>query len=174
MATTTTDNIMKKIRVNKITLNIGTGKNEETMKKAKVLLSKLYSGTPVATKTRKRIANWGVRPGLEVGCMVTIRKNTTELLKRLLAAGGNTLAAKKFDQEGNFSFGVPEYIDVPGLSYDPALKIMGFNVAVSLRRPGYRLQYRKIKKGTVGKRQRVSKEEAITFMQQTFQTEVER
>jgi large subunit ribosomal protein L5 len=166
--------VMRTIRIGKITLNVGTGKSEEMIKKAKILFSKLTDGTPVATKTTKRIASWGLRPGLEVGCKVTIRKNTEELLKKLLEAKDNTISAKKFDDQGNFSFGIAEYIDIPGLAYDPELKLMGLNVAVTLVRPGYRLKWRKIRRKAIGKTHRISREEAIAFIEKKFNVTVER
>ena len=166
-------NVMRKIAIRKITLNVGAGKNEQMIGKAKVLFNKLSDGKPVATKTWKRIAGWGLRPGLEIGCKMTIRQNTTELLKRLLEANDNEISGKKFDDHGNFSFGIAEYIDVPGLGYDPDLKLMGFDIAVTLERPGYRIKRRGIKRRKVGKKHRISKEDAINFIKETFQTTIE-
>src|SRR3989344_1580536 len=120
------DNVMKEIKIAKVTLNIGAGKDVEMLKKGLKLLQKLSGEIkPVTTITTKRIPGWNLRPGLKIGCKVTIRKNTVELLKRLLAAKNNSLSEGNFDNQGNFSFGVPEYIDIKGLDYDPDLKIMG-------------------------------------------------
>lgn len=160
----TEENIMKKIGISKITLNIGAGKNEDLLKKGMKLLEKLSPVKPVKTFTTKRIPTWGLRPGLAIGAKVTIRKGTEELLKRLLAAKDNTIKPKCFDEKGNFSFGVPEYIDIEGLEYDPDLKILGLEVAVTLERPGYRVKRKKIKNSTVGKTHQVSKEEAINYI----------
>ena len=138
------ENLMKKIKVAKITLNIGAGKNEDLLKKGLKLLQKLSPLTPVKTVTKKRIPGWGLRPGLAIGCKVTVRKNPEELLKKLLVAKENILKEKCFDNQGNFSFGVPEYIDIEGLEYDPDLKILGLEAAVTLERPGYRIRKRRI------------------------------
>jgi large subunit ribosomal protein L5 len=156
---------MRQIKITKITLNIGAGKDEELMKRGLKLLQKL-SGllVPVKTVTKKRIPGWGLRPGLAIGCKVTIRKNTEKLLKRLLAAKDNILAVKNFDQSGNFSFGIHEYIDIEGLEYDPELKMMGLEVAVTLERPGYRIKKRMIRPASLGNNQQVTKEEAIAFV----------
>ena len=153
------DNIMRKIRIAKITLNIGAGKNEEALKKGLKLLEKISSIKPVKTVTKRRIPGWGLRPGLEIGGKVTVRKNGELLLKRLLVAKEN-----KFDERGNFAFGVPEYIDIEGLEYDPELKILGLEVAVTLQRPGYRVKVRKVKSAPVGKHHQITKEEAIDFV----------
>ncbi len=166
-------NTMRTVRIAKVTLNIGAGKNEDMLKKGITLMKKLSSVEPVKTSTSKRIPGWGLRPGLQIGCKVTVRKGAQELLQRLLAAKAHTLPAKAFDAHGNFSFGVPEYIDIEGLEYDPDLKIIGLEVAVTLERPGYRIKKRKIRKAKLGKNHAVTKEDAIAFARDTLGVTVE-
>ena len=167
-------NPMKEIKIEKITLNMGVGKNEDMLKKGIVLLKKLSGDVnPVPTVTNKRIPGWALRPGLKIGCKVTVRKNTMELLKRLLVAKGNALAQKSFDTQGNFSFGIPEYIDIEGLEYDPDLKIMGLEVAVTLQRPGFRIKSRKLKSKKIGSNHKISKDDAINFATQKLGVEVQ-
>src|SRR3989338_1410523 len=161
----TNQNPMKKISISKLTLNIGAGKDEEMLKKGLKLLQKLSPLTPIKTVSKKRIPAWGLRPGLVIGCKVTIRKDAEKLLKRLLAAKENILSTKNFDNKGNLAFGIPEYIDIEGLEYDPELKILGLEVAVTLERPGYRVKKRKIKPGNLGKNHKVTREDAIAFVQ---------
>lgn len=157
-------NPMREIRIAKLTMNIGSGKDEDHLKKGIKLLQKLSSMAPVKTKTSKRIPGWGLRPGLVIGCKVTVRKNAAQLLKRLLAAKENTLSRKNFDTQGSFSFGVPEYIDIEGIEYDPELKIMGLEVAVTLERPGYRVRKRKLNQKVLGKTHIITKDEAMDFV----------
>ncbi len=95
--TKSSENLMKEIRVAKVTLNIGAGKNEDLLKKGLVLMKKLTPLNPVKTITKKRIPGWGLRPGLAIGCKVTVRKDADKLLKRLLAAKENILSEKVFD-----------------------------------------------------------------------------
>tara|TARA_Y100000310_G_C20681443_1_gene816184 strand:- start:2522 stop:3031 length:510 start_codon:yes stop_codon:yes gene_type:complete len=158
------NNPLREIRIAKLTLNIGVGKSEEMLKKGIKLLKKLSPLTPVKTISKKRIPAWGLRPGLAIGCKVTIRKDSQELLKRLLVAKENILLDKNFDNNGNFSFGIPEYIDIEGLEYDPDLKIMGLEAAVTLERPGYRVKHRRMKMASVGAKHMVTKEDAIGFV----------
>jgi large subunit ribosomal protein L5 len=157
-------NPLREIKISKITLNIGSGKSEDLLKRGLTLLQKFSKLKPVKTLTSKRIPAWGLRPGLAIGCKLTIRDNTEQLLKRLLVAKENVLNASCFDSQGNFSFGVPEYIDVEGLEYDPDLKIMGFEVAVTLERPGFRVKKRKINPKLIGKKHIITKEDAIEFV----------
>ncbi|HIJ10986.1 TPA: 50S ribosomal protein L5 [Candidatus Woesearchaeota archaeon] len=155
---------MQQIKISKVTLNIGAGKNKDMLKKGLALFAKLTPVTAVKTTTSKRIPGWGLRPGLAIGCKVTVRKDADVLLKRLLVAKENTLSEKNFDAQGNLSFGIPEYIDIEGLEYDPDLKILGLEVAVTLERPGFRIKKRKLKKSKLGAAQRITKEQAIEFM----------
>ena len=157
-------NIFRNVKIAKITLNIGAGKNEDLLKKGLKLLTMLSPVKPVKTFTKKRIPGWGLRPGLSIGGKVTIRKGAEELLKRLLVAKSNTLSIKNFDNNGNFSFGIPEYIDIEGLKYDPDLKIIGLEVAVTLERPGFRVKKRKISQQKIGKKHLIGTEEAIEFV----------
>ncbi|MDP4012771.1 MAG: 50S ribosomal protein L5 [Candidatus Nanoarchaeia archaeon] len=162
-------NKMQQIRVEKITLNMGTGGPGEELEKALKLLNLLTGKKPVEAKSNKRIPTWGVRPGLSVGARVTIRgAEAIELLKRLLKSTANSLPETKFDNQGNFAFGVPEYIDVPGVKYDAGLGIRGFEVSVTLERPGFRIKRRRIRTKKVPVKHRITKEESITFMEKEF------
>lgn len=161
------ENPMREIEIEKVVLSIG-GTGEYLEKGIKLL--KLLSGkNPARMKTKKRIPSLGVRPKLEVGAVVTIRKNINDLLKKTLAAEDNTLRKKQIS-ENNFSFGVKEYIEVPGTEYQRDIGIMGFDVTVVFKRKGRRVRLRKIKKGKIPKRQAISREEIIKFMEDKFQT----
>ena len=166
-------NVMRNIQIEKLTLNIGAGKNEDMLKKGIVLLKKLSPLEPVKTTAKKRIPGWRLRPGLAIACKVTIRKDANKLLKRLLVAKENKLSPQNFDKQGNFSFGIPEYIDIEGLEYDPDLKILGLEAAVTLERPGFRIKKRKISNKAVGKDHLITKEEAIEFVKSKLGVEVE-
>ncbi len=89
-------NKMKEIKVEKITLNIGTGKDQEKLKKALILLEKLTSIKPIKTITNKRIATWSLRPGLPIGCKVTVRdQRKKDIIIRLLSAKDNLLSKRQ-------------------------------------------------------------------------------
>ena len=164
---------MREIKIASLSLNIGAGKDEGKLKKGIKLLKMITGANPVKTYAKKRIPGWGLRLGLAIGCRVTIRKNNDALLTRLLVAKENTLSLKNFDNQGNFSFGIPEYIDIEGLEYDPELKIMGLEVAVTLERPGYRIKKKKIRTKKVGKNHKITKDDAIQFIKTKFKTTIE-
>jgi large subunit ribosomal protein L5 len=160
---------MREIRIEKVTLNIGAGKSTEILEKGLKLLKLLTNRTPVKTFTNKRIPGWGLRPGLPIGCKVTLRKLAAkELLIRLLEAKDHLLSESQFDINGNLAFGLKEYIDIPGMKYTPEIGMMGFEVCVTLERPGFRIKKRKNLKKKIPKNHRITKEEAIKFMQSNF------
>ncbi len=165
------ENPMREIRIEKITLNMGTSKNVDKLERAIKLLNRITGAKPVKTITEKRIPTWNLRPGIPVGAKVTIRKNTDELLKRLLQAVDNKLKARQINP-GTFAFGIKEYIDIPGLKYDPELKVLGLEVTVTLERPGYRIKRRRIKNKKVGKSHLITKEDTINFLKEKFNVQI--
>lgn len=160
-------NKMREISIKKICLNIGVGEPGDKLKKAKKLLKLLTGHTPVITKGKKKEPGLGVRPGLPIGVKVTIRDDINKLLKRLLEANENVINKKSFTNSG-VSFGIEEYLLIPGLDYDPELGIMGLDVSVVLQRPGYRVSKRKIKKSRVGKNHVITVDESIKFMKDNY------
>ena len=158
-------NSMRTIRIEKLTLNIGAGKDAALLEKGVKLIKQLTGIAPVKTVTQKRIPGWGLRPGLPIGCKVTIRgPDAMKLIARLLAAKDKRLDPKNFDVVGNVSFGIPEYIDIDGAKYDPE---------IGIERPGYRVKRRSLRPMSIPHQHRVSAEEAMAFMKETFGVTVE-
>ena len=162
-------NKMKEIRIEKLTLNMGMGEAGDKLKKAVKLLSTVSNKKPVLTKSEKRIPTWSVRPGLTIGTKVALRgKEAEELLKRLLVAKDNLLSEKNFDEQGNFAFGVPEYIEIPGIEYIPEVGIIGLEVAITLERAGFRIKRRKYQTQKIPTKHRITKKEAINFAKEKY------
>lgn len=164
---------MKDVRLEKITLNMGTGKDQAQLEKGLVVLKNITGIAPVKTFSKKRIPDWGVRPGLSIGCKITLRgKKAKELLARLLDAVSNTIKKGQFDDEGNVAFGIPEYIDITGVKYDPKIGVMGLEVCISLERSGFRIKRRSVKKRKIPRRHRITKEESMEYMKKEFGTKI--
>ena len=163
---------MNEVKIEKITLNMGSGEPGVKLDNAMALLKKITGRKPVQTLAKKRIPAWKVRPGLPIGCKVTLRKaEAEEVLGRLLEAKNKTLDEKNFTQ-GGLSFGIKEYLDIPKVEYDSKIGIIGLEVSITLMRDGYRIKYRKIKNKKIPKKQLIQKEEAINFMKTKFGVEV--
>ena len=164
---------MREIRIEKVTLNIGAGKDQNRLEKGILLLKNITGIDPIKTFTNKRIPGWGLRPGLPIGCKLTLRKKKAEeMLTRLLDAKSNKLNPHQFDQEGNIAFGIHECIDIPGLKYDPKIGIMGLEVCVTLQRPGFRIKKRGIMKRKIPNKHKITPQEAIEFIKNKFKVEV--
>ena len=167
-------NTNKEIRVGKITLNIGAGKDQAKLEKGISLLKHITGTDPVKTFAKKRIPNWGLRPGLPIGCKLTLRHDEAiRLLPRLLSAKGKKLSAKQFDNYGNVAFGIHEYIDIPEVKYEPKIGVMGLEVCISLERNGYRIKMRSKCPGKIPARHIISRDEAVNFIKQRFEVDIQ-
>jgi len=164
-----TENSMKKIYLNKVILNMGIGKSGEQIETAKAAISQIVNGKSNSRQAKKTQRDWGVRKGEPIGVAITIRGNDAiTLLKKLLDAKGNQINERAFDNEGNFSFGISEHIDIPGVKYDHKIGILGLNVSISLMRPGFSIKLRSKHKAKIGKNHRITKDNAIKFMTKEF------
>ncbi|MAG47801.1 50S ribosomal protein L5 [archaeon] len=165
-------NKMKQEQVEKITLNIGVGSPGDKLTKAKKLLEVISGSKAVETKTMKRIPTWGLRPNLAIGVKVTLRGEKAEkLLIRLFSSLDNKLNIKNFDDYGNFSFGIKEYIDIPDVEYNPDFGMIGLEAAVTLERPGFSIKKR-MKKTKIPFRHKIKKQEAMDFIKSKFKIEI--
>lgn len=166
---------MREILIEKVTVNIGVGQPGEDLDHAKDLLSRLSGGrTVVETRAKRREPTFKLRQGLPIGTKVTIRgPDAKEFLEKALIAKRKVLKLSNFDKQGNFSFGVHEYIDFPGVKYDPSMPVFGFDVCVSLTRKGRRVALRKLRSAKIGKNHRIPKEEAVEFVKANFGVSVE-
>ena len=158
---------MRKIKIEKIVLSVG-GIGEHLEKGFKII-EILTGKKPAKMRTKKRIPSLEIRPNLEVGAVSTIRKNLEEFLKKMLAAIDNNLKKSQIS-ENNFSFGIKEYLEIPGIEYQREIGIVGLDVTVVFKRAGRRVRLKKIKKGKISRRQKITKEEIIKFMEENFQT----
>ncbi|MCK4327813.1 MAG: 50S ribosomal protein L5 [Candidatus Diapherotrites archaeon] len=161
------------IKLGKVTVNIGVGTAGEPLEKAEKLLEKLSGQKPVRTTSRKRIPTWGIRKKQAIGVKVTLRgKKALDFVNQAIEAKERTLRPKQFDENGNFAFGVSEYIDIPGVKYDPEIGIYGFDVCVTLEKSGYRISRRKRQKTRVARSHKLTKEEAIGWVQKNLDIKV--
>ena len=132
--------VMQVPRVAKITLNMGVG---ETTTDKKILdnavadMTRIAGQKPVVTKARKSIANFKVRAGFPVGCMVTLRgARMYEFLDRLVNIAiprirdFRGVSNRAFDGRGNYSLGIKEQIIFPEIEYDKIDALRGMNVAI--------------------------------------------
>jgi len=158
-------NVMKGIRLEKLTINMSAGDAGPKLEKSQKIMEKIAGKKAVITKTHKR-TTFGMPKGRPIGAKATLRGEAAmELLKKLFKAKENRLKPSQFDSSGNFSFGIHEYINIPGIKYDPDVGILGMDVCVSLKRPGYRVKKRMLRPAKIGAAHRIKKEDAMKWAQ---------
>jgi large subunit ribosomal protein L5 len=133
--------VMQVPRIRKITINMGVG---ETTTDKKILdnavadMTKIAGQKPVVTNARRSIANFKVRAGFPVGCMVTLRgARMYEFLDRLVNIAMPRIrdfrgvSNRAFDGRGNYSLGFKEQIIFPEIEYDKIDVLRGMNIAIT-------------------------------------------
>jgi len=167
-------NPMRKVDLNKVTVNICVGNDKSGMVKAEKLLSKLTNKTPVKNTAKKRLATWQLRPGLPIGYKVTLRdEDAKKFIQWILDSKGKKLSRNSIDKNSNFSVGFHEYLDLIGMKYDAEIGIMGFEVMATFSRPGFRVKSRALKPAKVPQRHRVTPDEVVNYMKENFGVKME-
>ena len=127
--------------IRKITLNMGVGESvgdKKTLDNAVADMAKIAGQKPVVTKARRSIANFKLRAGFPIGCMVTLRgARMYEFLDRLVNIAiprirdFRGVSNRAFDGRGNYSLGVREQIIFPEIEYDKIDALRGMNIAIT-------------------------------------------
>ncbi|MCX8194627.1 MAG: 50S ribosomal protein L5 [Candidatus Micrarchaeota archaeon] len=167
------ENRMLEVIVDKVTLNIGVGRGGQELENARTLLERLAGAKAVPTRAKVRNPVFRIKKGDIIGTKTTLRgPAAVDFVRKALKAKNFTLPSRSFDKEGNFSFGVPEYIEFPGAKYDPQIGMLGFDVCVTLRRRGFRVGKRRRAKAKIGRAHRLTKKDGIEFAKRVFQINV--
>jgi len=133
-------NPMRVPRLEKIVLNVGLGeapKNAKLLESIVAELGAIAGQKPVVTKARKSISNFGLRQGMSIGAMVTLRGiRMYEFLDRLINVAiprirdFRGVPTRSFDGRGNYTLGVKEQMIFPEINYDKVQKIHGMDVVI--------------------------------------------
>lgn len=167
------DKLIESIRVEKVVVHISVGGDWERLQKAVKLLEYLTGQKPVIRRAKKTIKAFGISRKQPISTLVTLRgEKAVEFLKRALQAVDMKLKSNSFDDLGNISFGIKEHLMIPGVKYDPNIGVFGMDVNVHLVKPGYRVKLRRYRRSKLGKRNLVTKNEAMEFMRRRFNVEV--
>src|SRR3972149_13729 len=133
-------NRMEVPRLEKIIVNMGLGEaiqNVKILDSAAQELSQITGQKAVITKAKKSIAQFKLRTGMPIGCMVTLRKERMyEFFNRLVnialprVRDFKGLSGKSFDGRGNYAGGIREQLIFPEIRYDKIDKIKGMNIVI--------------------------------------------
>ena len=132
--------VMEVPRLEKIVLNIGLGDTKEDPKSLDGAVRDIMAITgqkPVITKSKKSIAAFKLRAGVNVGVKVTLRKGKmydfafklfNVALPRVRDFRG--VSSDSFDGRGNYSMGIKEQLIFPEIVYDMIDQIRGMDIII--------------------------------------------
>ena len=130
--------VMEVPKLEKIVINIGLGDTKDNPKALENAINDLATITgqkPIITKSKKAIAAFKIREGINIGCKVTLRQGKmydfayklfNVALPRVRDFRG--LSANSFDGRGNYSIGIKEQLIFPEIEYDKIDKIRGMDI----------------------------------------------
>jgi large subunit ribosomal protein L5 len=134
-------NPMQVPRLEKITLNVGVGEATQNVKAIDTAVAEVTAITgqkPVVTRAKKAIANFKLREGMPIGCMVTMRRERMyEFLDRLIHVAlprvrdFKGISNRAFDGRGNYSLGLREQIIFPEIHADRVEKTRGMTITIT-------------------------------------------
>ncbi|MGH7811561.1 MAG: 50S ribosomal protein L5 [Candidatus Binatia bacterium] len=135
------ENSMQVPRLEKVTLNVGVGEatqNAKAIDNTVAELTAIAGQKPVVTKAKKAIANFKLREGVPIGCMVTLRRaHMYEFLDRLIHVAlprvrdFKGVSDRSFDGRGNYSLGLREQIIFPEIQSDKVEKTRGMTITIT-------------------------------------------
>jgi len=133
-------NVMEVPKLEKIIVNMGLGEaiqNVKILDSAAQELSSITGQKPIITKAKRSIAQFKLRKGMPIGCMVTLRKERMyEFFNRLVNVAlprvrdFKGLSGKSFDGRGNYALGIREQLIFPEIHYDKIDKVKGMNIVI--------------------------------------------
>jgi large subunit ribosomal protein L5 len=166
-------NVMLEPRIDKVVVHVGVGESGQRLVNAETIMKTITRQQPVRSIAKKTLPTFNIKKKEPIGAKLTLRgKVAEEFLILAFKAAGNSLKKSQFDQQGNFSFGIEEHTDFPGMRYDPEIGIFGMDVSVALKRAGYRIARRRVAQKKLPGRQRLGKDDTMEFVHQKFGVEI--
>ena len=133
-------NVMQIPKLDKIVINMRVGEAKENPKALEGAINdmRIITGQqPVVTRAKKSIANFKVREGQKIGCMVTLRGDMMySFFDRLVnialprTRDFKGVSRNSFDGRGNYSMGIKEQLIFPEIEYDKIDKVRGFDIII--------------------------------------------
>ena len=127
-------------KIAKVVVNssIGAGADsKEALEIAKSEIAMITGQRPIATLSKKSIANFKLRQGQAIGAKVTLRgRMMYEFLERLIKMSlprirdFRGVSTKAFDGNGNYTLGVSDQSIFPEIELDKVKRNIGFDITI--------------------------------------------
>jgi ribosomal protein L5 len=163
-------NKMQEIKLEKVVLHCTTA-DQQKLERCMKLLKYISGKNPIRILAKKRIPAFKLRPKLPIGYKVTLRKEDAAKILQIALSGITELKESCFG-EGYLNFGIREYIEIPTLTFQREIGILGFDISAHLKRTGLRVREKKRMKSKIGNKQKINKEETIEFFKKNFNTKL--
>jgi large subunit ribosomal protein L5 len=127
-------------RIEKVVMNIGVGKfikDSNQIKDIRESLAVITGQKPLDTKSRKSIAGFKIREGLEVGMKITLRgRRKWDFIERLVSASiprirdFRGIKESSVDKSGNLNIGIKEHLIFPEILPEHVKNIFSLQVTI--------------------------------------------
>ena len=130
--------IMQVPKLHKIVVNMGVGAavaDQKILEEAVKELETITGQKASIRKAKKAISNFKLREGVNIGAMVTLRREKMyEFMDRLInialprVRDFRGLSDKSFDGRGNYTLGIKEQIIFPEINVDKITRVLGMDI----------------------------------------------
>lgn len=130
--------VMQIPKLEKIVINVGVGEAKENSKVIDAVTTDIAAITgqkPAVCKSKKSVANFKLRAGMNIGVKVTLRgARMYEFMDRLFNVAlprvrdFRGIDANSFDGRGNYNMGLKEQLIFPEIEYDKIDKVRGMDI----------------------------------------------
>lgn len=159
--------------VEKVIVHMGVGESGQHLVNAEEILRTITGQEVVRCFAKRTLPAFAIKKNEPIGCKVTLRgQRAQQFLETALTIVDKTLGRSQFDSLGNVSFGIEEHTDFPGMKYDPNIGVFGMDITVVIKRPGERICKRRIAARKVPTNHRVTVEDAVSFLNESYGVEV--
>ena len=127
-------------RIEKVVINVGAGEavqNPKCLDSIHDYLAGITGQKCINRKSKKSIAGFKLREGMNIGVMVTLRRDRMyDFLERLISLAlprvrdFKGVSRRAFDGRGNYSLGIKEQLVFPEVEFDKIDKIRGMNITI--------------------------------------------
>ncbi|MDD3042071.1 MAG: 50S ribosomal protein L5 [Methanosarcinaceae archaeon] len=160
--------------VEKVIVHMGVGESGQHLVDAENILRKITGQEIVRCFAKRTLPAFSIKKNEPIGCKITLRgPKAQEFLETSFDIIERKVNRYQFDALGNVSFGIEEHTDFPGMRYDPKIGVFGMDVTVVIKRPGERVNKRRIAKHRIPTSHRLTVDDAVAFLNESYGVEVE-